>query len=152
MSTPETPRVVGPADPDEPMTVTLIVRPRRPAPSEAEIEAEAMKPVAERSYAARDAEGGGRGADPADMEAAESFARRHSLRVAESDAARRCVVLTGRAADFGAAFGVDLKRFQGAAGEYRGVDRDVPIPHELRPAVESILGLDDRPAAQPRGR
>ena len=142
---------LGPVDPEEPMTVTVTVRPKHPGPSDAELEAMASTPIAGRTYPSREAFARAHGADPADLEAVEAFARRHGLAVAESDAGRRQVVLTGRAADFASAFGVTLLRFRGPAGDYRGTTGEVRLPPELQPAVEAVLGLDDRPAAQPRG-
>ncbi|MDR3622724.1 MAG: protease pro-enzyme activation domain-containing protein [Paludisphaera borealis] len=152
MTTPIESHAIGPADPDKPMTVTVIVRPRRPAPSEAEIEAQAMTPIAERTYLARGAVADAHGADPVELEAVGAFARRHGLNVVESDAARRRVVLTGRAADCASAFGVTLHRFHGPTAEYCGTTDEVNVPTELQSIVECVLGLDDRPAAQPRGR
>jgi kumamolisin len=140
---------MGPTDPDEPMTVTVTVRPRNPELSDAEIEARALTPISERAYSNRETFAEEHGADPADLEAVGAFARRHGLHVADSNAARRQVVLTGRAADFSQAFGVTLGRFRGPAGEFRGTSDEIRIPPELHPVVESVLGLDDRPAAQP---
>jgi kumamolisin len=150
MTTPTEAHAIGPVDPAEPLTLTVTLRPRNPEPSDAEIEARALTPIAERAYPDREAFAEAHGADPADLEAVESFARRHGLNVAESDAARRRVVLTGRAADFASAFGVTLRRFRGPAGEFRGTTDEIRVPPELHPAVEAVLGLDDRPAAKPR--
>jgi kumamolisin len=151
MTTPGEAHALGPADPDEPMTVTVTIRPRHPGPSDAELEAMAATPITERVYPSREAFAQDHGADPADLEAVAAFARRHGLHVVESDAGRRRVVLTGRAADFAAAFGVTLQRFRGPAGEYRGTPGEPRVPPELQPIIEAVLGLDDRPAAQPRG-
>ena len=128
MTTPTEAHAIGPADPDEPMTVTVTVRPRHPGPSDAEIEALALTPIAGRTYPSREAFAEAHGADPADLEAVEAFARRHGLNVAESDAARRRVVLTGRAADFASAFGVTLRRFRGPSGEFRGTTDEIRLP------------------------
>jgi len=144
MSTNET-HAIGPADPEEPLTVTITVRPRRSELSDAQVEAQAMTPISERAYPSREAPA----ADPADLVAIESFARRHGLHVAESNGTLRRVVLTGRASDFASAFSVRLRRFQGPAGEYRGTTDEIRIPPELQSTVESVLGLDDRPAAHP---
>lgn len=150
MTTPTEAHAIGPADPEATMTVTVIVRPRHPAPSDAEIEARALTPIADRTDPGREASAAAQGADPADLEAVEAFARRHGLDVAGSDAARRQVILTGRAADFASAFGVALRRFRAPAGEFLGTTDEIRVPPELGPAVESVLGLDNRPAAQPR--
>jgi len=151
MTTQSEAHAIGPVDPEEPMTVTVTVRPKHPAPSDAELEAMASTPIAGRTYPSREAFARAHGADPADIATVEAFAHRHGLSVAESDAGRRQVVLTGRAADFASAFGVTLRRFRGPAGDYRGTTGEVRLPAELRPVVEAVLGLDDRPAARPRG-
>lgn len=144
------PQALSPADPDQPMTVTVTVRPRRSAPSDAEVEARALTPIAGRAYVGREAFAQAHGADPADLESVAAFAQRHGLNVAETDAACRRVVLSGRAADFAKAFGVILQRFHGPTGEYRGTTDAIRVPPELHPVVEAVLGLDDRPAAEPR--
>jgi kumamolisin len=150
MIAPPEPRVIGPVDPDEPMTVTVIVRRRHLAPTESEIEAQALKPISERKYPTREVFATDLGADSSDLETVAAFARHHGLNVSESDPARRQVILSGRASSFALAFGVMLQRFHGPSGEYRGTTDEIRIPSELHPAVESILGLDDRPAARPR--
>jgi kumamolisin len=152
MTTPIEPHAIGPIDPDLPMTVTVSVRPRHPAPSDAEIESRALSPIAGRKYPTREAFADAQGAEPSDLETVAAFARRHGLDVAESDAARRRVILTGSAADFSRAFNVTLHRFQGPSGEFRGTSDEIRVPPDLHPAVEAILGLDDRPAARRHDR
>ena len=142
-------RVIGPVDPDEPMTVTVTLRPRRAGPTDAEIERMARLPISERQYAGREAFGAEHGADPADLKAVEDFARGKGLTVLEADAAHRRVVLTGRAADFSAAFGVKLDRFQHDGGSYRGPSSPIHVPADLASIVEAVLGLSNRPAARP---
>jgi kumamolisin len=149
MTTPDKAHALGPADPNEPMTATVIVRPHRPAPSESEIEAQALKPVADRAYLPRKAADAPHEAAPADLEAVGTFARRHGLNVVESNPALRRVVLSGKASDFESAFGVRLQRFQGETAAFRGTADEVRLPPELHPVVECVLGLDDRPAARP---
>jgi kumamolisin len=55
-------------------------------------------------------------------------------------------------AQFNAAFGVDLQRFEYEGGSYRGRVGAVQLPDELQGVVEAVLGLDDRPAAKPHFR
>jgi kumamolisin len=143
-------RVVGPVDPNEPMTVTVTVRPRGSEPSEAEIATMSMRPVRERAYLSREELAAAHGADPGDLKKVEDFARNSGLTVIAAEAAQRRVVLSGTAKDFATAFGVKLARFQHPSGEYRGTSSPIHVPAELAPVVESVLGLDDRPVAQPR--
>ena len=141
--------IVGPIDPNEPMLVTVTVRPRAPEGLEAEIEKMSMRPVRERNYPSREEFTAAHGADPDDLEKVEDFARCHGLKVVEANAAKRHVVLSGKAKDFMTAFEVKLDRFQHPGGEYRGTSSPIHVPAELESVVESVLGLDDRPVAQP---
>src|SRR6516162_1143999 len=92
------------------------------------------------------------GAEPADITAVKQFASGHGLVVVEEDAARRTVVLSGTVAQFNDAFGVDLQTFEHPGGTYRGRTGTVHLPDELHGVVTAVLGLDNRPQAQPRFR
>jgi kumamolisin len=61
-------------------------------------------------------------------------------------------VLSGTVAQFNAAFGVDLQRFEYPGGSYRGRVGSVQLPDELQGRVEAVLGLDNRPVAKPHFR
>jgi kumamolisin len=141
---------VGPVDPNEPMTVTVTVRPRAPEATDAEIEKMSMESVRERDYPSRESFAAAHGADPDELKKVVDFARGHGLRVIETDVAKRRVVLAGKAADFVTAFGVKLDRDRHPGGEYRAASSPIHVPAELAPVVESVLGLDDRPVAHPR--
>ncbi len=81
------------------------------------------------------------------------FATAYGLTVAREHAARRTVVLSGTAAQFSKAFGVELQRFEVPGGiSYRGRVGAVQLPDELQPIVDGILGLDNRPQAKPHFR
>src|SRR5215472_10301946 len=92
------------------------------------------------------------GADPADIAAVRKFAGAHGLAVVEGDAARRTVVLSGTVTQFNNAFGVDLQTFEHPGGTYRGRTGSVHLLDELHGVVTAVLGLDNRPQAQPRFR
>ena len=92
------------------------------------------------------------GAAADDIAAVRTFAADHGLSMVEEHAGRRTVVLSGAVAKFNAAFGVDLQRFEGPDGSYRGRVGSVQLPDELRDRVEAVLGLDNRPAAKPHFR
>ena len=92
------------------------------------------------------------GAEPADITAVRQFANAHGLVVVEEDAARRTVVLSGTVTQFNNAFGVDLETFEHPGGTYRGRTGSVHLPDELHGVVTAVLGLDNRPQAQPRFR
>ena len=86
------------------------------------------------------------------MAAVKKFAGAHGLAVVQEHAGRRTVVLSGTVAQFNAAFGVDLQRFEHPGGSYRGRVGAVHLPDELHDAVEAVLGLDNRPVAKPHFR
>jgi kumamolisin len=88
------------------------------------------------------------GADPADVERVEAFAREHGLEVAEASPERRTVVLAGTLAQLQDAFGASLALYRHDGGTYRGRTGALTVPQEVAPAIESVLGLDDRPAAR----
>jgi kumamolisin len=132
-------RVLGDADPGEQATVTLFVRSKHPStPPEGALSREAFA----QDY----------GADAADLQKVDAFARAHGLHVVESSAARRSVVLRGNVADLSAAFGVSLKQCQAGRVMYRGRQGSVSVPADLAGIVEAVLGLDNRPQAATRVR
>ena len=144
-------RAVGDVDPAERFEVSVLVR--RSGGGELEHRVEALRAgdkaggcLGREAFASR------YGADPADLEAVSRFAQAHSLVVVCADAARRTVVLSGTAAQFGAAFAVDLRRYEHAGGTYRGREGMIQLPGDLEPIVEAVLGLDDRPQATPHFR
>jgi kumamolisin len=92
------------------------------------------------------------GAATADLAAVRAFALAAGLSVIAEHAARRTVRLAGSVAQFEAAFAVRLQRFAHAGGSYRGRMGTIQIPAELQDIVEAVLGLDDRPQAQPHFR
>jgi kumamolisin len=93
------------------------------------------------------------GADPADIERLEAFATEHGLDVVQASAARRSVVLAGTIANMSAAFGTELALFEHPdLGTFRGRTGPLTVGESVAPAVESVLGLDDRPAAIPHFR
>jgi kumamolisin len=140
-------RATGAADPTERISVTVVVRPREAVP-----ESGAGQAHPEPRYLAREDFAARRGARPDDLAAVAAFARGHDLEVVESDPARRSVVLSGTVAAFNAAFGVELTRYDHAAGNYRGHIGAIYVPGELASVVTGVFGLDDRPAAQPHFR
>jgi kumamolisin len=144
-------RAVGPAPPQQPISATLVVR-RKAAlppvdaapPLAGQPPGPARPPMTRADFANR------YGADAADLAKVEAFAREHGLQVTGTDAARRSVTLAGTAQAFGSAFGVGLRLYEHPGGTYRGYSGSIYLPAELGGIVEAVLGLDDRPAAEPR--
>src|SRR5262245_25560331 len=98
--------VVGPADPNVRIEVTVLLRPRTSGATAAA--ALTAKLPHERQYLSRSALAAATGADPNDIVAVETFAQAHGLDVVETSIARRSVVLAGTLAALSAAFGVTL--------------------------------------------
>jgi len=140
----------GDADPRERLEVTVLLRHANPAAWAAQSAALQSKTppasISREQYAASF------GADPGDIAAVKTFAEGHGLVVVASDAARRTVMLSGTVAQFNDAFGVRLRRFEHPGGAYRGRTGAIQLPEALAPAVEAVLGLDNRPQAKPHFR
>jgi kumamolisin len=144
-------KAIGKADPNERLEVSVLLRRRN---------ADALKQRAHKlatgdrsqDRITRDAFAQQFGADPNDIAAVRKFADNHHLAVVEEHPARRTVVLSGTVAQFNDAFGVDLQRFEHEGGTYRGRTGAIQLPDELHDIVVAVLGLDNRPAAQPHFR
>ena len=135
---------VGPADPNQRVEVSVLLR-RRPdaSPLPAAHEAAEQGHMSREDFAAK------HGAADDDIAAVISFARDNMLDVVSTDPARRTVVLAGTVERLDAAFGVELRRFEGAGGSHRGRTGAVHLPASLANIVEGVFGLDDRPQARP---
>jgi kumamolisin len=93
-------------------------------------------------------------ADPAAIALVRSFAREFNLKV-ESDStsmARRTIQLTGAATDMQKAFGVILEQKTIDGVEYRVREGSIHLPASLIDSVVAVLGLDNRPQANPHFR
>jgi kumamolisin len=129
--------------------VTVTVRRRNELPS---IEAQSKQKPGERTYMTREEHADKHGADPADIAKVEAFAKENGLRVTDTNAAQRTVTLSGSAAAYNNAFGVDLKMYKSGEVAYRGREGDILIPEDLQGIVTSVIGLDNRPFAKPHYR
>jgi kumamolisin len=92
------------------------------------------------------------GADPSDLAKIRKFAAKHGLIVAQEHAARRTVVLSGTVEQFNAAFSVQLQQVKSSGGTHRGRTGAIQLPEELDGIVEAVMGLDNRPQANPHFR
>ena len=93
-------------------------------------------------------------ANPDSLKAVKAFARESNLKV-EPDptaASRRTVTLSGAAADMQKAFGVTLEQKTIGGVEFRHREGPITIPESLLPHVLAVLGLDNRPQANPHFR
>jgi kumamolisin len=93
-------------------------------------------------------------ADPEAIKRVKQFARVFNLKV-EADptrVARRTIQLTGTVAEIQQAFGVSLQQAKIGDAEYRVRQGAIHLPASLLDSVEAVLGLDNRPQAQPHFR
>jgi kumamolisin len=144
-------RAVGNADPTERLEVSVLLRRRNGAALTERVQKLARLENAG-GHLSRQQFEAQFSADADDIAAVKKFAQAHGLVVVQEHPGRRTVVLSGTVAQFNAAFGVELQRFQYAGGSYRGRVGAVQLPDELKDIVEAVLGLDNRPAAKPHFR
>ena len=124
------------------VTVSVIVRRRQALPAAAIAGAHLTRAQYRASH----------GADPAAVKAVTTFAKDFGL-TAKAEPARRTVSVTGTPADLQKAFGVTLYQHKAEGGDtYRLREGDIHLPDTLVPFVEAVLGLDNRPQAQPHFR
>ena len=144
-------RLIGPANPNEQVDVTIRLRSR--AGKKPIVTADAFtKPIEKRTILSRKDFEQRHGADPADIAKVEAFAHDHKLTVKEKSAGRRTVILSGPVSAMNQAFGVELKQYEHPNGRYRGRTGAIHIPTDLQDVIEGVFGLDNRPQAKPHFR
>jgi kumamolisin len=94
------------------------------------------------------------GANPTAVKLVRAFAKEYSLKVAPDTPGpeRRIVKLIGTIAAMQKAFGVALVHKTLDGTTYRVREGSITLPSELIGSVEAVLGLDNRPQAQPHFR
>lgn len=142
-------RDAGAADPKERIVVSLVLRRGSPksALTEAKIAATKAAPRA-RKYLSREQFARKHGAAAADIKKIRSFAKQYRLKVASEDRATRTVKLSGTVQAFNEAFETDLRRNEHNSGTYRVRTGALTIPASLKPIIEGVFGLDNRPQAK----
>jgi kumamolisin len=141
-------RDVGPADPNQQIEVTVLLRRGSKRGKFASDAKSAAGRAAERKYLTREEFARVHGATAADLEKIRTFATRYELRVVSEDHARRTVTLSGTVQAFNAAFGVALRRYEHPSGTYRCREGSLTVPTALKSIVEGVFGLDNRPQAK----
>lgn len=146
--------LLGPADANEDVTVTIVLRRRLDGPPLPDPEFFLTTPPAQRRRLPSGEFAAQYGASTADINQVCDFATSHSLTVVETDAARRTVVASGTAAKMNAAFAVELGCYQHdvvrRSGDnpqtetYRGRDGFIHIPKDLVEIIIGVFGLDNR--------
>lgn len=145
-------RNIGPADPNERIEVTVILR-RASAPSAfPSMEQLGATSPDNREHLSREAFAATHGARAEDIARIRAFAAQYGLEVTSESSARRSVFLAGTVEALCKAFRVQLNRYQHETGIYRGRTGTIQIPAELDGIIEGVFGLDNRPQAQPHFR
>lgn len=142
-------RLVGPADAEEQLTVSLEVRRRPDAPPLPDLEALGAQLPRNRAKINRGAVAASYGADPEDLAKVSAFANAYGLAVEESSAPRRTVRLSGTVGQMSKAFGVRLNTYQYNGDTYRGREGHVMVPRALADIVKRVSGFTNLPLAQP---
>src|SRR6202167_1480263 len=145
-------RKIGPADPNERITVTVVLR-RGSVPSAfPSVERLGATAPMERHHLSREEFAARHGASADDISKVRAFAKQCGLQVVEESPERRSVFLSGTVEAFSKAFSVQLNRYQHAKSIYRCRTGTLQIPAELDGIIEGVFGLDNRPQATPHFR
>src|SRR5690348_1077832 len=133
---------LGPVDPNEPMMITIYVRPGvgTSAGAPGAMESGLHR---EHSHHRRHELGEEDGADPAELDSVREFASQAGLDVIELSPARCSVVVWGTAGAIAAAFRVELAHYDDAGKVRRGQIGPIYLPPTIAHIVEEISGLDD---------
>jgi kumamolisin len=146
-------RLVGPADRNEKIEVTVYLR--RGSKPDLSVEVAQLGILAPRArkHLSREEFARTHGAIPDDLDKVRRFASEYGLEVKEENPSRRSVVLAGTVDAFSRAFEVKLDRYEHPEkGSYRGRTGSLTVPSELSTVIEGIFGLDNRPQAKPHFR
>ncbi len=146
-------RMMGAADPNKRMEVTVLLRRRTPPENlTSMVKGISTSSPNKRTYLEREEFAAMHGADPDDIDKVKEFAREHGLDVVEANEAQRRIVLSGTVAAMSEAFGVNLEQYESPMGKYRGRKGPIHLPEDLVPIIEGVFGLDNRPQARPHMR
>ncbi len=140
-------RRVGPADPNEKLSVTICVRRRPDGPPMPDLAYWAKNPPGRRKFVSDEEFAQKYGAAQEEIDKVSGFARSQELTVGETHLSRRTVVVTGTVAQMNRAFAVDLGRYESPEGNYRGREGSIHLPNDIADVVVAVLGLDNRKMA-----
>jgi kumamolisin len=139
-------------DPEARIRLTLRLRRRPDSAAPPAPEAHSNEPAKSRSHMSREDYEARYGAADADISTVQAFAKAHGLTTDAAHAGRRTVEISGTAAAVNAAFGVRLEHYTGHGHDYMGHEGPASVPAELGGVVEDVVGLDNRPLAEPLTR
>jgi len=137
-------RFISPADPNEPLSVTIVVRRRPDAPPLPDLENMRTVPQERRTLVSPEEFAASYGAADEDLQHIADFVQSKGLTVEETSIARRTAVVSGTVAQFNDAFAVELGRYESPDQTYRGREGSISVPAELVGVIEGVFGLDNR--------
>jgi kumamolisin len=137
-------RFMVPADPNEHLSVTIVVRRRSDAPALPNLEYWQTTPPEKRTLFSREAFVASYGAAEEDLQRVADFARSKGLTVEGTSISRRTVAVSGNVEQFNNAFAVQLGRYESPDQTYRGREGPIYVPAELVGVIEGVFGLDNR--------
>jgi kumamolisin len=147
-------RLLGPADPNEKMEATIVLRRRPDALQLPDYKHFLTGPPAGGRRMGDDEFAAKYGASQDDIDRVVKFATAQGLSIVETSAARRNVVISGTIAQFSKAFAVQLGRYEHTVKRhsyeqlrteaYRGRDGVIHVPNDLTEIIVGVFGLDNR--------
>lgn len=140
--------LVGPADGNEKLSVSIRVRRRPGAPALPDQEYWVRTPVGKRKFLSRAEFAARYGAAQTDLDRVAEFARGHQLSIREMSVSRRLVIVSGTVARISRAFAVELGRYESPTETYRGREGYLYLPSEIADIVAGVFGLDNRQMAR----
>jgi kumamolisin len=134
-----------PAPPKAKITVSVVVRRKAPLKTANRTGKERLTHAQYRQSHA---------ADPEAVKLVRAFAKEYGLTIAPDTPGpeRRTIKLSGTIANMQKAFGVALVHKAHEGATYRVREGSITLPSELVGPVQAVLGLDNRPQAQPHFR
>ena len=146
-------RKTGRGNPNELIQVTIVLK-AAVALDKDGIRAEALKPMAQRSFLTGAEHAARYGASDEAIAAVKAFAAQYDLQViGAAEQAKRRVKLIGRRHAMEAAFGTQLDDYSLPSGaHYRGRVGALSLPTTLEPYVVAVMGLDNRREYRPHFR
>lgn len=138
--------MVGGLDKNQPVSVTVVIRPKEALPQLAEMrQRRNFDALTKRQYASR------HGASQKDIDEVLRFAHHAGLSATAINPAQRSVELRGTIIQLESAFGCELNNYASTNGDrFRARSGPVQIPKELEGIVTGVFGLDNRPVATPK--
>jgi kumamolisin len=137
----------SPTDPNEPVAVTIVLRRRADSPDTSNLEEQLLSGQFRRLP--REEAGQAIAADPNDLASVRSFLQQYGFIIVEENPTTRTIRARGTAGQAKNAFGIQLRRVEGADGQqYLSYEGSISVPKPLASIITAVLGLDERPVAR----